>query len=85
MDLFTGYICECHTTEIHNNHVFMKLKGGMEGKAMDYRDVDNLFRTLRKKTGIRVTPHVFRHTSSVCFIQQDGRSRGQYKKIFDVI
>ena len=30
---------------------------------MDYRDVDNLFRTLRKKTGIRVTPHMFRHTS----------------------
>jgi integrase len=35
----------------------------MEGNAMDYRDVDNLFRTLRKKTGIRVTPHMFRHTS----------------------
>lgn len=30
---------------------------------MDYRDVDNLFRTLRKKTSIRVTPHMFRHTS----------------------
>jgi integrase/recombinase XerD len=35
----------------------------MEGNAMDYRDVDNLFRTLRKKTDIRVTPHMFRHTS----------------------
>ena len=63
MDLFTGYICEHHTAEIHTNHVFLKLKGGMEGNAMDYRDVDNLFRTLRKKTGIRVTPHMFRHTS----------------------
>jgi integrase/recombinase XerD len=63
MDLFTGYICEYHTAEIHTNHVFLKLKGGMEGNAMDYRDVDNLFRTLRKKTGIRVTPHMFRHTS----------------------
>lgn len=63
MDLFTGYICECHTTEIHTNHVFLKLKGGREGKAMDYRDVDNFFRTLRKKTGINVTPHMFRHTS----------------------
>ncbi len=63
MDLFTGYICEYHTAEIHTNHVFLKLRGGMAGKAMDYRDVDNLFRNLRKKTGIRVTPHVFRHTS----------------------
>ncbi|MDD4460267.1 MAG: tyrosine-type recombinase/integrase [Proteiniphilum sp.] len=63
MDLLTGYICEHHTAEIHTNHVFLKLKGGMAGKAMDYGDVDNLFRTLRKKTGIRVTPHMFRHTS----------------------
>ena len=30
---------------------------------MDYSDVDNLFRTLREKTGITVTPHMFRHTS----------------------
>lgn len=63
MDLFTGYICEHHTAEIHTNHVFLKLKGRMAGKAMDYGDVDNLFRTLREKTNIRVTPHMFRHTS----------------------
>jgi integrase len=29
---------------------------------MTYTDVDALFRHLRKKTGIRVTPHVLRHT-----------------------
>jgi len=63
MDLFTGYICEHHTADIATNHVFLKLKGRMAGKAMDYGDVDNLFRTLREKTGIRVTPHMFRHTS----------------------
>jgi integrase/recombinase XerD len=63
MDLFTGYICEYHTAETHTNHVLLKLKGGMAGKAMDYGNVDNLFRTLRKKTGIHMTPHMFRHTS----------------------
>jgi integrase len=63
MDLFTGYICKHHTAEIDTNHVFLKLTGHMAGKAMDYGDVDNLFRTLREKTGIRVTPHMFRHTS----------------------
>lgn len=63
MDMFTGYICEHHTAQINTNHVFLKCKGDMAGKAMDYRDVDNLFRTLREKTGIRVTPHMFRHTS----------------------
>ena len=30
---------------------------------MDYRDVDNVFRVLRRKTGIHITPHMFRHTS----------------------
>lgn len=63
MDLFTGYICEHHTADIHTNHVLLKLKGDMAGKAMDYGDVDNLFRTLRKKSGIHMTPHMFRHTS----------------------
>ena len=63
MDLFSGYVCECHTAEIKTNHVFLKLRGACAGKAMDYTDVDNLFRTLRKKTGIYVTPHMFRHTS----------------------
>ena len=37
--------------------------GENAGKAMDYRDVDNLFRKLRKKTDIYITPHMFRHTS----------------------
>ncbi|MCD8395879.1 MAG: tyrosine-type recombinase/integrase [Lachnospiraceae bacterium] len=63
MDLFSGYVCEYHTAEIQTNHVFLKLRGDHAGEAMDYVDVDNLFRTLRKKTEIYVTPHMFRHTS----------------------
>ena len=63
MDLFVKYVCEYHTSEVQTNHVFLKLKGNREGRGMDYRDVDNLFRTLRRKTGISVTPHMFRHTS----------------------
>lgn len=63
MDLFSGYVCEYHSSDVRTNHVFLKLRGGNAGKAMDYVDVDNLFRTLRKKTGISVTPHTFRHTS----------------------
>lgn len=63
MDLFTEYMCIFHTEEVKTNHLFIKLRGESAGKAMDYTDVDNLFRTLRKKTGINVTPHMFRHTS----------------------
>ena len=63
MDLFAGFICAFHSTDVNTNHVFMKLRGANAGAPMDYTDVDNLFRTLRRKTGIRITPHVFRHTS----------------------
>lgn len=62
-DLLLQYICEYHTEEIRTNHVFIKLRGKSMGKAMDYTDVDNLFRTLRRKTGVKITPHMFRHTS----------------------
>ncbi|MBP3897367.1 MAG: tyrosine-type recombinase/integrase, partial [Mogibacterium sp.] len=56
-DLFMGYVCEVHTCDINTNHVFLKLRGRNAGKPMDYTDVDNLFRTLRRKTGIQITPH----------------------------
>ena len=55
MNLFTGYVCEFHTAQVDTNHVFLKMRGNREGKAMDYGNVDNLFRTLRQKTGIYVT------------------------------
>ena len=63
MDIFTECICLFHDAEVKTNHVFVKLGGKRASEAMDYTDVDNLFRTLRKKTGIYITPHMFRHTS----------------------
>ncbi len=89
-DLFMGYICEVHTCDINTNHVFLKLRGNNAGKPMDYTDVDNLFRTLRKKTGIRITPHVFRHTS-LSLLYADGwapellRIRAGHKNIYTTI
>ena len=63
MEVFTEYVCFYHTEGIKTNHVFIKLQGENAGKAMDYRDVDNLFRKLRKNSDIYITPHMFRHTS----------------------
>ena len=89
-DLFMGYVCEVHTCDINTNHVFLKLRGENAGKPMDYSDVDNLFRTLRKKTGIQITPHVFRHTS-LSLLYADGwapellRIRAGHKNIYTTI
>lgn len=62
-DMFMEYIAEYHTEEVETNHVFIKISGDNKNKAMDYVDVDNLFRRLKKKTGLYVTPHMFRHSS----------------------
>lgn len=63
IDMFMEYIAEYHTEEVETNHVFIKISGSNKYKAMSYIDIDNLFRMLKKKTGIYVTPHMFRHTS----------------------
>ena len=63
LDLFSECVCFYHDGDVRTNHVFLKLSGKHKGEAMDYTDVDNLFRSLRQKTGIRITPHMFRHTS----------------------
>ena len=90
IDLFTGYICEIHGCDVNTNHIFLKLRGTNAGKPMDYTDVDNLFRILRKKTGIRITPHVFRHTS-LSLLYAEGwapellRIRAGHKNIYTTI
>lgn len=63
MEVFTEYVCFFHTEGIKTNHVFIKMMGKNAGKALGYTDIDNLFRKLRKKTGIHITAHMFRHTS----------------------
>lgn len=59
---FLNYIILIHTDEINTNYVFIKISGKRKGFAMEYDDINALFRRLRKKTGIFVTPHLFRHT-----------------------
>lgn len=63
VDMFMKYINLYHDENVETNHVFIKICGKRKYKAMNYTDVDNLFRALRNKTGIYVTAHMFRHTS----------------------
>lgn len=63
VNMFMEYINLYHTEEVETNHIFIKISGKKQYQAMDYTDVDNLFRTLRRKTNIYVTAHMFRHTS----------------------
>ncbi|MBY6899716.1 tyrosine-type recombinase/integrase [Clostridium botulinum] len=89
-DMFMEYIAEYHTEEVKTNHIFIKISGENKYKAMDYVDVDNLFRSLKKKTGIYVTPHMFRH-SSLTLLRMAGwqpellRIRAGHKNIYTTL
>lgn len=89
-DMFMEYIAEYHTEEVETNHIFIKLSGSNKYKPMNYTDADNLFRTLKKKTGIYVTPHMFRH-SSLTLLRMAGwqpellRIRAGHKNIYTTL
>ncbi len=63
INLYLAYLAEIHTDEVDTNHVFIKLSGPNIHEPLEYIDVDSLFKRLRKKSGIYVTPHVLRHSS----------------------
>jgi integrase/recombinase XerD len=62
IDEVVAYVGRAHTAEVETNHLFIKLHGQHTGQALTYTEVDSLFRRLRHKTGLDVTPHVLRHT-----------------------
>ncbi|MEN8908308.1 MAG: tyrosine-type recombinase/integrase, partial [Clostridiales bacterium] len=63
INLYFDYIAECHTDDVDTNHVFIKLSGLNKHHPLEYQDVHSLFRILKRKTQINVTPHILRHTS----------------------
>lgn len=89
-DMFMEYIAEYHTEEVETNHIFIKLSGSNKYKPMNYTDVDNLFRMLKKVTSIYVTPHMFRH-SSLTLLRMAGwqpellRIRAGHKNIYTTL
>lgn len=89
-DVFMEYLAEYHTEEVETNHIFIKIGGSNKYKPMNYTDVDNLFRTLKKKTRIYVTPHMFRH-SSLTVLRMSGwqpellRIRAGHKNIYTTL
>jgi integrase/recombinase XerD len=63
INLYLDYIAEIHTDEVDTNHVFIKLSGVKKNQPLEYHDIDSLFKRLRRKTGIYITPHMLRHSS----------------------
>ena len=60
MALYVEYLDEC--MDYDSDYVFINLSRGKVGEPMNMNAVNSLFGSLRKRTGIYVTPHMFRHT-----------------------
>lgn len=68
MSLYTDYLVK-EFDEIDSDYVFVNLWDGVIGQPMKYNAAADLFRRLRKKTGIEVHPHMLRHTHATQLIQ----------------
>lgn len=71
IDLFDDYAYDIlDELEIDTNFVFVKLRGKNKGQPLEYQDVSDLFKRLKKKTGIDVHAHLLRHTHATIYYQQ---------------
>jgi len=61
MTLYADYLVHEHKDTSHD-YVFVNWWGGSVGAPMTYSTVIDLFRKLSGKTGLKATPHIFRHT-----------------------
>lgn len=70
IDLFDDYAYDVlDELDIDTNFVFVKLKGENRGQPLEYQDVSDLFKRLRKKTRIDVHAHLLRHTHATIYYQ----------------
>lgn len=61
MELYADYLVHEYR-EVSHDYVFVNWWGGRIGAPMTYATVIDLFRKLSSRTGVRATPHMFRHT-----------------------
>jgi integrase len=70
MNLFDDYLYEIFEEySADTNFIFIKIRGKLIGQPMQYSDVSALFKTLKKKTGLDVHPHLLRHTHATTYYQ----------------
>lgn len=72
--LYTDYLVdELGALEVESlpDFVFVNLFEGEIGRPMSYTAVMSLVKRLRKRTGIRFTPHMFRHSRATTWIRDD--------------
>lgn len=71
MDLYDDYLYEViDEYNPDHNFVFVKIWGKNAREPLTYSDVYATFKEVEKKTGIHITPHMFRHTHGTIYYLQ---------------
>ena len=69
MSLYTDYIINEYDENYESDYVFIKNKGVNCGEPLRYHSVLDLFGRLSKKTNIKITPHILRHSHATDLIR----------------
>lgn len=69
LSLYSNYLIDEYPEDIDCDYVFVNCWDGEIGKPMDYEAAMGLFRRLSKKTGIKISPHLLRHTHATELIR----------------
>jgi len=75
MNIFQEYIYELMNGNIDSNYVFITLKGPNIGRKLKYMTAYAMINTIKKKTGIYFSPHMFRHTFATELIENDANTK----------
>ncbi|MBD2771975.1 tyrosine-type recombinase/integrase [Iningainema sp. BLCCT55] len=72
MQWYSAYLCDEYPQDIDCDFVFVVIKvlaKGEIGRPLAYKTIDSLFRRLSKKIGIKVNPHLLRHSHATELIR----------------
>lgn len=69
MALYSDYLINEYPEDADSDYVFVNIWEGQTGNPLTYATVSALFQRLQKKTGIKVHPHLFRHTHATELIR----------------
>lgn len=66
---YTNYVLDEEFPDVDSDYVFVNIWQGVPGSPVQYSTVQRLFQTLQRRTGIKVTAHIFRHTHATELIR----------------
>lgn len=69
MELYSAYVTTEYPEDIDSDYLFINIWEGRRGYPLTYSTVQALFGRLSRDAGVKVTPHMFRHSHATNLIR----------------